>query len=130
MFLKLEIIKGIILIIAIVISLPFGILVLIIGKVVTSFISYFINSYYSGRFINYDIKEQISDMLLCAFLAIFMAVTTWMMGLLFNPSILKLIVQISFAIGIYSLLSKLLKLDAFEEALQILRTNILKKQLI
>lgn len=130
LFLKLEIIKRIIVILAIIISLPFGVLALIVGQVITSFIGYVINSYYSGRFINYDVKEQISDILPSAFLALFMAITTWIIGLFFlDPSVLKLIIQILFGIGIYIILSIIFKLDAFEEAMRILKTNLLKKQL-
>lgn len=130
LFLKLEIIKKIIIALAIVICLQFGILALIIGQVITSFVAYFINSYYSGRFIDYGIKEQITDILPYLSMAIFMAIATWSVGFLFgNQHILKLLVQIIFAIGIYSTLSKILKLDAFKEAVVIFRINILKKRL-
>ena len=61
--LKLEIIKKVLAIPIILVGIFFGIKALILGLMLLSIIAYYINSYWSGRFINYPMKEQISDIL-------------------------------------------------------------------
>ena len=62
LFLKLEVMKKIIIIIAIAVTIKFGIIALLYGQVIVSVLSFIINSYYSGRFINYKTLEQIKDL--------------------------------------------------------------------
>jgi teichuronic acid exporter len=61
LFLKLEVVKKIIITIAIVIALQFGIFALLYGQVATSILGFFINTYYTGRFIDYPGWEQAKD---------------------------------------------------------------------
>ncbi|WP_222165301.1 lipopolysaccharide biosynthesis protein [Edaphocola aurantiacus] len=63
LFLKLEVIKKILIVIILVVSSFFGIYGLLWGQVVFSFIALFINSYYSGKFIDYGFSKQIRDLL-------------------------------------------------------------------
>lgn len=71
---KLEVIKKIIGVIGILCALPFGIYGLLYLEVIASFIGYYINSFYSGRLINYPIKEQIADISPTITLAVFIGV--------------------------------------------------------
>lgn len=59
LFLKLEIIKKSYVIVGLFIALPYGIMALIYLQIIASIIGYFINSYYSGKFINFSVFEQI-----------------------------------------------------------------------
>lgn len=63
LFLRLEILKKIIGVLAIVVTLPFGILPLIYSLSLTSVLFAFLNALYSGRIINYPISEQVRDVL-------------------------------------------------------------------
>lgn len=63
LFLKLEIIKKIMITIGLIIALPFGIYGLLWMQLAFSILSFFINSSYSGRMINYHLKEQILDII-------------------------------------------------------------------
>lgn len=63
LFLRLEIIKKIIIIISIGVGYSFGIYGLLFSSVVTSYIALLINTYYSSKMINYSQKEQFLDML-------------------------------------------------------------------
>lgn len=63
LFLKLEIIKKINITIAILIGLQFGIYGLLIGQVISSYIGLFINTYYTAKFLDYSIFEQVQDIL-------------------------------------------------------------------
>jgi O-antigen/teichoic acid export membrane protein len=63
LFLKLEILKKAIITIGIIAAIPFGIMALIIFQAVNSILMFLINSYYSGRFIQYSILEQLKDVM-------------------------------------------------------------------
>lgn len=62
LFLKLEIIKKIFAIPVIIVGILTSIKAMIAGMIFISFVSYFINSYYSGKLIHYNVKEQLLDL--------------------------------------------------------------------
>lgn len=131
LFLKLEIIKKIIVIAAIAITLRFGILALIIGQIITSFIAYYLNSYYSGHFINYGLKQQIIDILPYFGIASLMAGITWSVGLIFNtPYFVRLIVQVIIGIASYILFSKLFKAEICTEVYNTFKSIFLRKTML
>lgn len=63
LFLKLEIIKKVLLVVTILISFQFGMYGLLWGMVISSALALFINAHYSGKFIHYNGFEQIKDVL-------------------------------------------------------------------
>lgn len=63
LFLKLEILKKIMILLVIVISFQYGIYGLLYGGVLISIIGFFVNTHYSGRFLNYSAWEQTKDLL-------------------------------------------------------------------
>lgn len=62
LFLKLEIIKTIILGIIIIISFQYGIYGLLFGGIVSSIFAFFINTYYTNKLISYSAIDQIKDL--------------------------------------------------------------------
>ena len=70
LFLKLEVIKKILLVIILFISFQFGIYGLLIGSVIFSILALFINSHYTGKFLNYTAFQQAMDLLPTIILAI------------------------------------------------------------
>jgi len=62
-FLKLEIIKVILVLILTVIAVFYGIYSLLIAMILNSIIALFINTYYGNEFVNYSTKNQLLDML-------------------------------------------------------------------
>jgi O-antigen/teichoic acid export membrane protein len=71
LFLKLEVIKKVIIVITIIVAIPFGIMALLYGQVVISLLAFFINAHYTNRFISYTGWEQIRDVLPILLLAAF-----------------------------------------------------------
>lgn len=61
LFLKVEIIKKVLGVIAIAIALPFGIMELVISLTVVSYFFTLVNMLFSGRLINYTVLEQVKD---------------------------------------------------------------------
>lgn len=70
LFLKLEVIKKILLILIILISFQFGIYGLLYSSVVFSFLAFIINTHYTGKFINYTAWQQTKDLLPTILLAL------------------------------------------------------------
>ncbi|APA93625.1 lipopolysaccharide biosynthesis protein [Myroides sp. ZB35] len=60
LFLKLEIIKKTIGVLAIVCALPFGIMAMVYSLTITSILFAFLNAYFCGKLINYNVKQQVS----------------------------------------------------------------------
>ncbi len=63
LFLKLEVIKRIILVLALILGFQFGVMGLVWSSVIVSIFSLLINTYYSSKLINYSTKRQLLDML-------------------------------------------------------------------
>jgi O-antigen/teichoic acid export membrane protein len=63
LFLKLEIIKKILIAVILVISVPFGIKAIIIGQIASSYFALIINTFYTKRLINYGFIDQMVDLL-------------------------------------------------------------------
>ncbi|TKC03706.1 lipopolysaccharide biosynthesis protein [Pedobacter frigoris] len=61
LILKLEFIKKAICVVGIVCVIPFGIYGLLYFQLMFNFLGYYINSIYSGKLIDYSIKEQLQD---------------------------------------------------------------------
>lgn len=112
-FLKLEIIKKIIGVIALLISIPFGIEVMVIVQIITSVISTFINSAPNRKLLNYNYGEQVKDILPALILSFIMAIIVICLNFLNIKIWLKLLLQIVLGGIIYIISAYLLKLEAF-----------------
>lgn len=78
LFLKLEIIKKIITVLALLLTLRLGIIGLLWGKVATSFIAMYINCSYSGKFLHYSVWDQFKDLAPSIFLSTCMGGFLWL----------------------------------------------------
>ncbi len=63
LFLKLEIIKKIIITLVIIATIPYGIYALLWGQVIIALAGLFINAHYTGKFIKYTAIDQIKDLI-------------------------------------------------------------------
>ncbi len=61
LFLKLEVFKKVLILIVLFITIPMGIIELLIGQVVISILAFFINAHYTGKFIKYSAFQQVID---------------------------------------------------------------------
>jgi len=80
LFLKLEIIKKVLAVPVIVIGVMIGIKAMIMCMIVHTQIAYFLNSYWSGRFIDYSMKDQVKDILPSFVLAVTMGTIVAVIG--------------------------------------------------
>ena len=113
-FLKLEIIKKIVGITAILISIRYGVLAIACSSIVTGLIGTFINGYPSTKLINYSYKQQLSDILPTLCLSMFMGIIVFQFNRLGLSTISTLLIQILVGILIYWTSSKILHLEAYD----------------
>jgi len=132
LLLKINTIKKITFVLCIVASIFFGMTALIIMQSVNAIFSYIYNSHYSGRFIDYNIWDQLKDIapiLLTGIVAGIVVMTSeyYLYGNL--SQLLQLIVGFTTGYTIYFLCTFILKLEAFNDFKNIL-ISILKKRKI
>lgn len=84
LFLKLEIIKKCIAVGPLLLGIFISIYWMLIGSVLTGFISYYLNAYYSGPFLNYSIRAQIKDILPSFFIALATAAISFLPVLIYD----------------------------------------------
>ena len=130
-FLKLEIIKKIIGMIALVISIPFGVIIMVSMKVITGIISTFINALPNKTLLNYSYKSQIFDLLPTFIISILMGILVYL-----NDNLLKavsvglfsrLILDVITGVIIYVILSLITKNKNFKYFLDMLKKIFIKK---
>ncbi|REE83101.1 O-antigen/teichoic acid export membrane protein [Lutibacter oceani] len=119
LFLKLEIIKKIMIVLVVLVSFQFGIYGLLYGAVFTSVVGFFINTHYSGKFINYTAWQQIKDLLPIIFIAFVASVFVYFEELFLKDKIsydaLRLLIGGLLGGGIYLLLAVLFKMSSLTE---------------
>lgn len=124
LFLRLEIIKKIIIVGTILASIQYGILMLIWSQVVVSFVAFFINSYYTGRFINYTAWQQLLDIIPMMVMAALVGAGVYFFDMVLADmgvmNIIRLIVGSGLGLAVYLLLSYLLKLSAYNDLKKII----------
>jgi teichuronic acid exporter len=125
LFLKLEIVKKVMLIPLIVIAIQWGVIGLIGAQIAGSYIAYFINCYYSGRLIGYPMREQIVDILPAMGIAVLMAGAMHVGTIqIANVPFLKIIVQIIIGLSVYIGISKIIGLRSYTNLSRILRERL------
>ncbi len=125
LFFRLEVLKKILVIIAIAVTYRWGIQAMIYGQIGISILSYYLNSYYSGKLINYPIKEQVFDCAPHVVIGVLMGVGVYYVQWLpFSSNVALLIFQILTGISLFTTLSWIFKTPAFIETIDILREKL------
>lgn len=128
LFLQIEIIKKILTVPTIIVGVVFGIKIMIMAMFINSCIAYFLNSYWSGRMINYGMREQVVDILPSFLIALLMGIVVYSLGHLLQLSSMgKLSIQITVGALIAICVAKLIRLDAFMELQEIVLRTLMKR---
>ncbi|MEQ4646748.1 lipopolysaccharide biosynthesis protein [Providencia vermicola] len=127
LFLKLEVIKKVIITIILIITIPYGINAICIGIVIQSYIALFINTYYNGKIGNLSGIIQLKALLPIWLIAITACSIAWLITHSLTLSTwFSITMTITIAIAIYIISIRLLQKDLY----QYLILNILPKKLI
>jgi O-antigen/teichoic acid export membrane protein len=115
LFLKVDLSKLPLIILALIITIPMGVKAMVIGHVVTSGISYFINAYMPGKLFGYGALKQIQDLLPTLISTGAMAATVFLLTSVTENLLLKLILGSFSGISSYLFVCYLFKMEELNE---------------
>lgn len=114
LFLKLEIMKKVVGMIALLSTMWFGVMAMAYSLLVTSLLSQIINSWPNRKLLNYSYIDQLKDIFPSILLAVFMGVCVNLVSWLALPDLLTIIIQVVLGAVIYILGSIIFKIDSFQ----------------
>lgn len=112
-FLKLEIAKKIVGLIAFFIGIMQGAIILITMKALADFLCTFINAYPNKKLLQYSIWEQWRDILPSIFISVLMGIAVYLVGTYMKMGFMALLVQVLVGIVVFILLSMITKNESF-----------------
>ena len=125
-FLKLEVIKKVVGVIALVISMWYGPFAMACSLLITTIIGGFINAFPNKKLLNYSFLEQIKDMLPAMILSVIMGAIVYLINFIKLNDFVTLIIQVPLGVVIYFALAKLFKMESFEYILNLLKRFLRK----
>jgi len=125
-FLKLEVVKKGLSVLALLIGMQFNVYVMVSIKAFQDFLCTFVNAAPNKKLLNYSILDQWKDVMPPAVLAgvmcaVVMAAGKW---LVFLPLLVRLAAQIVIGIGVYAALAGIFRLESFRFCLDGLRAAL------
>lgn len=127
LFLKLEIVKKIVGLIALFSTMWFGVMPMAYSLLVTSVLSQIINSWPNRKLLNYSYINQLKDIMPALSLALFMGVCVYLIPLIGFGDIVTLLIQIPLGAVLYILGSKLFHLDSYAYILAVAKSYLHKR---
>lgn len=121
LFLKLEIIKKAVGIIALLISMQYGVMAMAYSLLITNVISQIINSWPNKKLLNYAYLDQIKDIIPVILLATGMALVVYSVEWLGLNKYPTLLIQVPTGILVYIIGSRLFHIDSYEYVLGMLK---------
>ncbi len=117
LFLRLEIIKKVLVVLNIAITWRWGVEAMIIGQIVLQVNAYFLNSYVAGRLIAYPPYEQLKDLLPALAVSILMGALVLTMGRYINTNslVIDLICQVGVGVFAYIAFCKCFGIAMFDD---------------
>lgn len=128
LFLRLEIIKKTIGVLMLLISLRYGVLVILAFKVVNEFLCTLINAWPNKKILNYGVLEQYRDMAPAAISAGLMGVIVWGVGRVGLPPVIILFVQILSGVASYVVISAVINRESCMYLVSVLKKIYKGKQ--
>ena len=120
LFLRLEIIKKVLITFVVFACVPFGIIGICCGSVFTSLACLAINTYYTGKLIDVGFVRQMKDMTPTLLASLAMGAVVYFAVLPFDNSWVKLAVGIPLGMALYLAIAKVFKMPELQEALDII----------
>lgn len=120
--LKIEVIKQIISLLAIVAAIPLGVLAMMTAMCVVTVICLYINAQPNKELAGYSFKDHVRDLLPIIGLNVVMGIAVWLVGKLFTGDILTLTVQILTGVIVYTAGSYIGGLESFHYVINILNS--------
>lgn len=122
LILKIEVIKQFLTILAILLTIPFGVLAMLEAMCIVTVLCLYINGYPNKKLIGYGFLEQMKDILLILFLNCMMGGMVYLIGFWNLSDGLLLTVQITAGVSIYLAGSYILKLESYIYVKKMIKT--------
>lgn len=126
-FLKLEIVKKVIGIAALLISIQYGVLAIALAGIITGIISTFINAYPNGYLLKYHYWEQVKDIMPSFLCAVLMAIVVYYSSDFIDNIYFKLLLQVIGGIIVYILLAIIFELNSFKYLIDLIKQKFIKR---
>lgn len=127
LYLKLEIIKTIVGIVALVPTMFISVEAMALSLLITTILGFIINSWPNKKLLNYFFTHQIRDMTPQIIISLVMGVIVYSVSFIGLMDIFTLMIQIPIGVVIYIIASKLFKVDSFDYILGIIKVYLLRK---
>ncbi len=124
LFLRLEIVKKIIGATILCVTIPFGLIAMCCGQVVSSLIFLFVNTYYTGKLIHVGFVQQIKDLLPTMMYTAIMGLFVWFLSSAMEIQLVQLLVGFLMGIPLYILTSKMLKSQEYFFMRDLVKQNV------
>jgi O-antigen/teichoic acid export membrane protein len=121
LFLKVDLSKAPLMIIALLITLPISVKAMVIGQVIYSLICYFINAYVPGKLLGHGAFSQLKTIWPTMILTLIMAILVLLSINFIETDFLKLLIGIAVAVISYVGISHVLKFEELLEFKKLLR---------
>lgn len=126
-FLKLEVIKKVVGFIIVISSMWFGVYVLALSSIITSFASQIINSWPNKKLLGYSYGDQIKDLLPSIVMSLIMGVTCYCIQFLGFGYLITLLIQIPLGMLMYILMSKFSRYEPYLYCESLMRSFLHRK---
>lgn len=126
-FLRLEIITTLLGITILIISIPFGVLAIAIGSLISSIISLIFYTRPNIILINYGFLEQVNDILPSFLLSTVMGLIIYMISFIITNTLILLSSQLVFGVFLYLILAKILKVESYTYIVNIVKDLVKTK---
>lgn len=123
LFLRVEIIKKIQGTIVLIVSIPFGVVAMCYATIFSTLVSVFINTYYTGILIRVGFFRQMKDFMPTIIVCVIMAVSIHFVTRQMENSWCNLLIGTSLGLGIYILLTYLLKFGELREIIAFIKKS-------
>ena len=127
LFLKVDLSKFPISIVALIVTIPLGVEAMVIGHVVTSFISYIINSYMPGKLFGYGALAQLRDMVPVLIATAITGAIVFVANSFVDNISLKLLFGATIGLVVYLITGNILKIEELNEV-KLLIKNVLNRK--
>jgi teichuronic acid exporter len=126
LFLRLEIIKKFVGIIMLIITIPFGVIVMCIGLIICSIICLYINAYYTNKYFSISFFQQMKDIIPSFILSISMGAIIFLLTWLKLTDVLILIIGFSAGCLYYIGIAIIFKMKEWKDLIVICKTMKIK----
>jgi O-antigen/teichoic acid export membrane protein len=124
---KIEIIKKILILISILVFFKFGIIAMLFGYIIVSFIAFLISIYSLKKEIGHFIKHQIDDILFSFLIGFVIAIIIYLLSYLFKNDYLLLVSQVIVSALLYIIGVRLFFKELFVNVVNLLIEKLTKK---